>query len=186
VTPKRRSIAIAVGVIVAAWMIAGIVLAGRNEVPLPSSSQPIVLKNGRVSGNHISTRSWTFAYNRAQWSSDGVDATIYGVHDGILYKRGKPYLTIAAQNVHLNTQTLDFTAVGDVHVAAVHPNDRIGKSFDSDLVIWSNATKTLTLPHASIFRTGDQVLKVASAEAHFDTDVVQLGKIEGAVEAPGP
>jgi hypothetical protein len=139
-----------------------------------------------VSGNHVSTRSWTFDYTKAQMSPDGILATLDGVKHGLLYKKGKPYLSISAQHVSLNTQTFDFTATGDVHVQALNPKDGVPKSFDSDLVQWVNATKMLQLPHPSIFRTGDETLKVSTITVNFNTSDIHLGNVSGAVQAPGP
>lgn len=173
------------GAVLAIWLVAGIMLAGR-DVPPPPGSQPITLRGGRVTGNRISTRSWTFRYTHAEMSPDGILATLDGVKNGVLYKKGKPYLSIAAQHVSVNTQTFDFTATGDVHVEALHPKDRIGKSFDTDLVQWVNATKMLQMPHPSLFRTGDQLLKVATITVDFNRNVIHLGKISGSVEAPAP
>lgn len=171
------------GALFAVWFVVGIVLAGR-DVPPPPGAQPITLHGGRVTGNHISTRSWTFDYTHAEMSPDGTLATLDGVKNGVLYKKGKPYLSIAAQHVSVNTQTFDFTATGDVHVEALHPKDHISKSFDSDLVQWVNATKMLELAHPSVFRTNGETLKVATISVDFNKDEVHLGKIEGMVEAP--
>ena len=62
----------------------------------------------------------------------------------------------------------------------------IKRGFDTDLVQWMNATKMLSLSHPSLFRTGDQVLKVATITVNFNTNDIHMGKIEGSVEAPGP
>ncbi len=167
------------------WVVAGIVLAGR-DVPPPPAAQPITMRGGRVTGNRISTRSWTFDYTKAQMSPDGILATLDGVKNGVLYKKGKPYLSLAAQHVSVNTQTFDFTATGDVQIEALHPKDGISKSFDTDLVQWVNATKLLQLTHPCVFRTGDQTLKVADITVDFNKNSIRLGKISGGVEAPGP
>jgi hypothetical protein len=119
-------------------------------------------------------------------SPDGILATLDGVKNGVLYKKGKPYLGISAEHVSLNTQTFDFTATGDVHVQALNPKDGVPKSFDSDLVQWVNATKMLQLPHPSIFRTGDETLKVSTITVNFNTSDIHLGNVSGAVQAPGP
>lgn len=171
------------GILFAIWFAVGIILSGR-DVPPPPGQQPITLHGGRVTGNHISTRSWTFDYTHAEMSPDGTLATLDGVKHGVLYKKGKPYLSIAAQHVSVNTQTFDFTATGDVHIEALNPKDHISKSFDSDLVQWVNATKMLELAHPSVFRTNGQTLKVATISVDFNKDEIHLGKIEGNVEAP--
>jgi hypothetical protein len=171
------------GILFVVWMAVGIIRAGRNAPQIPGA-QNILIKDCSIRGNRISTRSWSFGCKKAQLSPDGILATIDGVHDGILYKKGKPYLRIAAQHVSLNTQTFDFTATGDVHVEALHPSDGIAKSFDTDLVQWVNATKLLQLPHASLFRTNGQALKVATITVDFNKNDIRLGKITGSVEAP--
>ena len=179
----RRVAYIAGGVLIL-WLIVGIILAGREAAPPPPGGQPITLHGGRVSGNHISTRSWTFDYKSAQMSPDGTLATIDGVKHGVLYKKGKPYLSIAAEHVTLNTQTFDFTAIGDVHMTELNPKDHITKSFDTDFVEWTNANKKLSMTHPSLFHSGDQILKVATIDVDFNTDTVHVGKIEGGVEVP--
>lgn len=174
------------GALAIVWLIAGIILAGREPAPAPPGSAPITLRGGRVSANRISTRSWTFDYTHAEMSPDGILATLDGVKNGVLYKKGKPYLSIAAQHVSVNTQTFDFTATGDVHVEALHPADRIRKSFDTDLVQWVNATKMLQLTHPSLFQSGGQTLKVSTITVDFNKNEIHLGKISGGVEAPEP
>lgn len=176
---------VAAGVFIV-WMVVGVLLAGRDVPPPPPGSQPVTLHGGQVRGNRISTRSWSFDYKTAQMSPDGTLATVDGVRKGVLYKKGKPFLSIAAAHVSVNTQTFDFTAVGDVHVEYLHPKDGVTKSFDTDLVQWTNATKMLALQHPSIFRTGDQTLRVASIDVDFNKSEIRLGKIEGSVQAPNP
>lgn len=181
-----RTIAVVAVVLIAVWFTIGIMLAGRENAPPPPGSQPVTLHGGQVRGNRISTRSWTFDYKSAQMSPDGTIATVDGVHHGVLYKKGKPYLGIAAQHVSVNTQTFDFTAIGDVHLEYLQPKDQVKRSFDTDLVQWTNATKILLLSHPSIIRTGDQTLKVATITVDFNKNEVHLGKIEGSVQAPNP
>ncbi len=172
------------GGVLLVWLIVGIILAGNEPGGIPPGSAPITLRGGRVTGNRISTRSWSFQYTKAQTTPDGTFATIDGVKNGILYKKGKPYLRISAQHVSLNTQTLDFTAIGDVHVSSINPNDGIPKSFDTDLVQWGNSSKLLQLTHPSIVHTGNEILRVATITVDFNTNDVHMGKVQGSVEAP--
>jgi len=182
--PDWRKIAWIAGAIFAIWIIVGIILAGREPGGMPPGSTPIVLHGGRVTGNRISTRSWNFDYKSAQMTPDGTLATVEGVRDGVLYKKGKPYLSISAQHVSINTQTFDFSALGDVHVAAIDPKDGISKSFDTDFVQWNNGLKMLNLSHPTIVRTGDQVLKVASISVNFNTNDMHMGTISGSARVP--
>jgi hypothetical protein len=181
-----KLVGLVAGGVFVAWFVIELILAGRGTPPPPPGSQPVTMRGGRVTGNRISTRSWTFDYERAQMSPDGTLATVDGVRHGVLYKKGKPYLSIAAQHVQVNTQTFDFTATGDVHLEQLNPKDGIKRGFDTDLVQWVNATKMLSLTHPSLFRTGDQVLKVATITVNFNTNDIHMGKIEGSVKAPGP
>lgn len=177
---------IVIAILFVVWIVVGIMLAGNNEQPPPPSSQQVTLHGGEVRGNRISTRSWSFDYKSAQMSPDGTVASVDGVRNGILYKNGKPYLSMSAEHVSVNTQSFDFTATGDVHITWLHPKDGVSKSFDTDLVQWTNATKMLELTHTSYFRTGNDTLKVASIEVNFTTGSIKLGKVEGAVQAPAP
>ena len=182
---RWRQAAWIAGAILIVWFVVGVILAGRDTPPIPPSSMPVTLRGGVVRGNHISTRSWSFGYRSAEMSPDGSSATIEGVKNGVLYKKGKPYLSLSAEHVMLDTQSLNFTAIGDVHIAALHPKDGIPKSFDSDFVQWMNGTKMLTLAHPSIFKTGDQTLRVASITVNFNDNSIHLGKVAGSVEEPG-
>lgn len=177
-----RALAFAAGAALIVWLVVGIVLAGRGAPP-PPGTQPITLRNGQVNANHISTKRWTFSYKRAQMSADGTFATVWGVKNGILFKHGKPYLRISAQEVSVNTQDFDFTALGDVHIVEVHPKDGAPRSFDTDLVEWTNATQLLALPHPSLIRSKGELLKVASLNVDFKTNVIHLGKISGGILA---
>ena len=57
----------------------------------------------------------------------------------------------------------------------------VSRSFDTDLIQWVNATKTLTLPHPSIVRTGDQTLKVSSVIVNFNTGAIRFAGVSGGV-----
>ena len=165
------------------WIVAEILAAGKDAPP-PPGQQPVVLGGGHVVGNRISTKSWTFVYRHAQLSADGTIATVDGLHDGVLYNKGKPYLGITAEHASVNTQTFDFTATGDVHIAELSPRDGVKRSFDTDLIDWANSSKTLTLAHPSIVQTGDQKLKIAKLTVDFNSGQVHFGKMNGGVNVP--
>jgi len=177
-----RTIWIVAGVAFALWMVVGVLLAGKDLPAIPPVGQPMVLKNGHVSNEHAKAKTWTFDYDRAQLSPDQTFATLDGVHNGVIYRFGKPYLKIAAQHVTVNTNSLDFTATGKVHVT------RIGKdastTFDTDLIVWNNAAKLLRLDHPSFVHTGDQTLKVETITVDLAKDSVLLGKVDGEIAPP--
>jgi len=184
---RRRISWSAVGWLVALAFIAlvayEVISASKEAPPPPPGQQPVILKGGKVTGNRISSRSWSFDYDRVETSPDGTLATVDGVKHGVLYKKGKPYLSLAAKHVQINTQTFDFTATGDVHIEDARPGVQ-ARSFDTDLVQWANALKMLTLPHTSLIRTGDQMLRVDSITVDFNKTEVRTGTVRGGMEVP--
>ncbi|HET9393978.1 MAG TPA: hypothetical protein VFO29_10740 [Candidatus Rubrimentiphilum sp.] len=177
-----RKIGWAAGTIVLIWLIVGVVLAGREPAPPVPGMQPLTLHGGRVTGNRMSTKSWMFEYKKAEMSSDGTLATVDGVKQGVLYKNGKPYLSVTAEHVSVNTQTFDFTATGDVHVTQMQDAGGGSRSFDTDFIQWNNATKALMLPHPSVVRSGGQTLKVTSINVNFRTGEIRFGGLQGGIE----
>ncbi len=166
------------GIALAVWVVVEIANAGRDLPNIPTASQSIDLRGGHVTGNRITTKSWTFDYEHAQLSPDGTVGTVDGVRNGIVFRKGKPYLRIAAEHISINTQTLDFTALGKVHVERI--GDSQQRSFDTDLVIWTNNAKLLRMDHPSYLHTGDQTLKLETVSIDFGSEKVHLGKIDGA------
>ena len=164
----------------AAYVTIGIILAGRDTPPIPPTMQAINLRGGHVRGNHITTHSWSFDYDTANLSPDGITGSINGVHHGVIFKHGKPYMKISAEHVSINTQTLDFTALGKVSIARIGDSQK--RSFDTDLVEWTNSTKMLLLPHPCYVHSGGQLLRISHITVDFATDDIHFGKIEGSVQ----
>ncbi|MDE2482555.1 MAG: hypothetical protein KGN02_10235 [bacterium] len=181
--PWKRAGYIALGAL-AIYVIVGVILAGRDTPPLPPSQTGITLAGGQVRGNRIATKAWSFDYATAQLSADGTTGTVEGVKDGIVYKHGKPHLRISAERVSLDTQALNFTAVGKVHVELI--GDPAHRSFDTDLVTWTNGAKLLRMDHPSYVHSDGQTLKIDGVTIDFGTNKVHINKIDGAFVAPSP
>ena len=115
-----KHVAWVVGTALAVWIIVGVVLAGRDIPPYQSSQQMIDLHGGHVQNNRITTKSWSFDYTHAQLSPDGTSGNIDGVRNGIVFRKAKPYLKIAAEHIAVNISSLDFTAIGKVHVERIN------------------------------------------------------------------
>jgi hypothetical protein len=177
----RRALIVAAALALLLYVGIEIDLAGRGTPPLPPSSAPLILRGGMVRGtNHtIKTRSWSFTYDHGQLSPDGTAGTLDGVRDGIVYRKGKPYLRIDARHVSVNALTLDFTAIGLVHVQMLQ--DRYHRSFDTDDVAWTNNAKLLQMPHTSYLHVGGQTLRIGSITVNFSTNEVHLHGIQGTV-----
>ncbi|HUA09047.1 MAG TPA: hypothetical protein VMA98_07200 [Candidatus Acidoferrales bacterium] len=162
------------------WIVVGVILAGRNIPPLPPDQVGITLRGGRVQGNRIATKSWSFDYQDAQLSPDGTNGTIEGVRDGVVYKKGKPYLRITAERITIDTLSLNFTAIGKVTITLV--GDPLKRSFDTDLVVWTNSTKMLALQHPSYVHSHDHTMALSSVTIDFNKDQIHFGSIQGSME----
>ena len=108
-----------------------------------------------------------------------MSGSVDGVRNGIVFRKGKPYLRISAKHVQLNVQTLDFTAIGKVHIERI--NDPEHRAFDTDLVTWTNDAKLLRMTHPSYVRSGSQVLRIDGITVNFDDNTIHLGKVNGGV-----
>lgn len=177
-----RRIAIVAGIIVAVWVALEILFAGGTLPPIPPDQTGITLRGGHVNGNRVTTKSWTFDYESAQLTPDGTSGTVRGVRDGIVYKKGKPYLKVSAEQITIDTQSLNFTAVGKVHVTLV--GDAEHRSFDTDLIEWTNGAKELRMDHPSYLHSGGQTLKLQSVTIDFDTNKIHFGSVGGSLEIP--
>ncbi len=175
-----RRLALGAGLALGVYVVVEIVLAGGGTPPLPPSQAPIDLRGGHVLNNHIVTKSWSFDYDHARLSPDGLSGSVDGVRNGVVFRKGKPYLRISAKHVVLNIQTLDFTAVGKVHVERI--NDPQQRSFDTDLVTWTNDAKVLRMSHPAYIHSGDQTLRIDGISVNFDDNTIHLGKVAGGVE----
>lgn len=178
-TRSWRTFWYVLGIALFAIFTEGVVLSGR-DLPPPPGSEPVILGAGGVTAHKMSTKSWSLYYDKAQTSPDGSQAEIDGIHDGVFYKNGKPYITISARHVSVNTLSNDFTATGRVHITQLKPG-ALARSFDTDLIVWTNATKTVTLSHPSIIKTGDATMTVDSMTINVDTGAIHVGKIGGKI-----
>jgi hypothetical protein len=175
-----KRLAVGAGIALAIYVVVEIVLAGGGVPPIPPSQAPIDLRGGYVLTNHIKTKSWSFDYDHARLSPDGLSGTIDGVRNGIVFRKGKPYLRISAKRVTLNIQSLDFTAAGKVHIERI--NDPEHRAFDTDLVTWTNDAKILRMAHPAYIHSGDQTLRIDGISVNFDDNSIRLGKVNGGVD----
>lgn len=181
-TPKRwKLVGLVAGLIFGIWVVVEIIIAGGGVPPPPPSQTPINLFGGHVLNNRITTKSWTFDYDHAKLSPDGLTGSVEGVHHGIVFKKGKPYLSISAKHVQLDVESLDFTAVGKVHVAMI--GDPEHRSFDTDHVTWTNNAQLLHMDHPVYVHSGTgQTLLINGITVDFDANTVHFGKIGGSFQ----
>jgi hypothetical protein len=175
-----KRIAILAGIACGVWIVVEIILAGGGAAPPPPSSVSMNLHGGHVVTNRISTKSWTFDYDRAQLSPDGLTGSVDGVRNGIVFRKHKPYLRISAEHVQVDIENLDFTAVGGVHVERIGDPEK--RSFDTDLVSWTNNAQLLHMDHPVYVHSGNQTLRIDGLTVDFDANTIHFGKLAGAVE----
>lgn len=172
---------VASGVVFAIYVTLGIVFAGSGgTIPIPPANVPIQMYGARIANNRINTKAWSFDYAHAQLSPDATTGTVEGIRNGIVFKKGKPDLRISAEKITLDTQTLDFTAIGKVHVEKI--DDPQHRSFDTDLVTWTNNAKLMRLDHPAFVHSGNQTLKLEGVTVDFDAESFHLGKMNGGVD----
>lgn len=175
----KRPIAIAAGAL-AAYLAYGIWNAGRDDRPPPPSNANITLEGGRAHGQRLKFRSWSADYDRIVSNADQTVLDITGVHDGTIFRHGKPYLHVRAHHMTVNTLSRDFTADGPVHAETI---DGVPpRSFDTTSATWSDVAQKLTLAHRVVIRTGaDAPLAVGSLTLDVKTGRVAVDDVDGAV-----
>ncbi|HZY98514.1 MAG TPA: hypothetical protein VFE36_02990 [Candidatus Baltobacteraceae bacterium] len=175
-----KRIGIIVGLLLVVWVVVEVVIAGSGPTPPLPTSVSMNLKGGHVVTNRITTKSWTFDYDHAQLSPDGLTGSVDGVRNGVVFRKGKPYLKISAQHVQLDLDSLDFTAIGKVHAERIGDPDH--RSFDTDLVTWTNNAKLLHMDHPVYVHSGAQTLRIDGVTVDFDANTVHFGKLAGGVQ----
>jgi hypothetical protein len=175
-----RQYAIAAGVVFLVYVALGIVFAGGGSVPVPPANVPIEMYGATITNHRVNTPAWSFDYDRAHLSPDATTGTVEGVRNGIIFKKGKPNLRISAEKITLDTQTLDFTAIGKVHVEKI--DDPQHRSFDTDLVTWTNNAKLMRLDHPAYVHSGKETLRLEGVTVDFESETFHLGKMNGGVD----
>jgi len=164
----------------AIYVAIGVIFAGGGTVPIPPANVPIQMYGANITNHRINTPAWSFDYDHAELSPDATTGTVEGVRNGIVYKKGKPNLRISAQKITLDTQTLDFTAIGKVHVERI--GDPQKRSFDTDLVVWTNNAKLMRMDHPAYVHSNGQTLKLEGITVDFDAETFHVGKMNGGVD----
>jgi hypothetical protein len=158
----------------------GIYRAGDHELPAPNTNADIVFHGGSASGRRITTKSWSANYDRIVSNADQTMLVVDGLHDGVIDKKGKPYLHVRAQHVTVNTISHDLVITGPLHVETVGRNPP--RSFDTDSANWNDGTQLLTLPKRVIVHTkNDPPLVFGSATFNIKTGEIVVNDLAGKI-----
>jgi hypothetical protein len=161
------------------WLAIAVYLSGREDLPTPPSGAPAVFVGGHAAGQRIDSKSWSADYDKIVTSPDQTELDLDGVHNGVIYKHGKPYLRVRAKHLTVNTITHDFMATGPIHVEMVAPPKR---SFDTTSASWSDGSQKLSLPQKITIRSGaEKPLVIGSMEFNVATGQLELHHVRGAV-----
>ncbi|MBV8117879.1 MAG: hypothetical protein JOZ01_07855, partial [Candidatus Eremiobacteraeota bacterium] len=76
-----KRIATIAAVLFGIYVIVEVILAGNGAPPLPPSSVSMNLHGGHVLTNRITTKSWSFDYDSAHLSPDGMSGSVDGVRN---------------------------------------------------------------------------------------------------------
>jgi len=156
----------------------GVYRAGEHELPPPDSNSQIVFHGGSASGRRITTKSWSADYDRIVSNADQTMLVVDGVHDGIIDKKGKPYLRVNAHHVTVNTISHDLEITGGLHLETIGRSP--ARSFDTNAASWNDGSQTLTLPKRVVVRTvHDKPLEFSSATFNVKTGEIIVNDPSG-------
>lgn len=150
--------------------------AGEENLPPPNQTQ--TMTSGEAEGRRAQFASWEFTYDKATTLSDQVTQQIDGIHDGVYWKGGKPFIHMRATRVLYNTLSHDFTVSGPVHFDI----DDHGKTrtFDTDQAVWTDGNQTLRIPGtATIGSQHGARATVSDVTVDLQSGQYTIGKIEG-------
>lgn len=164
----------------AAYVGYGIYTAGLDERAPPPKSTDITFKSGSASGHRIVSKSWSAEYTTIQSNADQTVLELEGVHNGIIYRHGKPYLRVRAKHMSVNTISRDFSVIGPLHVSTIGATP--ARSFDTTSAIWEDTLQTLTLSnHVIINTSGEAPLSIGRMSLDVKTGAIDVDAMRGPV-----
>lgn len=168
------------GIAFVVFLAVGIYRAGLGDVAPPPASSSIVFKKGYADGHRLRFKSWSADYDKIVSNGDQTILELDGIHDGVIYKKGKPYLHVRATHMSVNTLTRDFTARGPFHVESVAATPQ--RAFDTDDATWNDASQTLSFARPIVIHSGaDDPLRVGSLILNVKSGNLALRDVAGPV-----
>ncbi len=159
----------------AGWVTWGIVHAG-GTVPNIGTTTESELKRGHAEGRRVDARSWSLDYDEIVESPDGSTATLYHVRHGEIFRHGKPYVSVKADSIVVNTISNDFSASG--HVVLTENDGQHARRFRSAEALYAGATQVLNLPAAVQLESDGMSAHFDHATVNLKTGVMSVGRID--------
>jgi hypothetical protein len=162
---------------VLAFLVIGVYLAGRNDIQPSNGTPPVVLNRGMARGERVTSHSWSIDYDKITTSADQTFITADGVHHGLIYRKGKPYLRVRATHVTVNMVTHDFVATGPVHIESV--SHRNFHAFDTTSAVWTEASQRLDLAEPVVVTSPGTSLHVQQLSLDVRTGALHIDQPHG-------
>jgi len=172
--PWRRIIAIAVAAF-AAWVAWGIWHADGPVLNVGTTTVS-QLDRGHAEGRRINARAWSLDYGKIIEAPDGTTATLYDVRHGEIFRNGKPYVSVRADSIVVNTLSNDFSASG--HVVLTENDGKHQRQFRSERALYSGVPQVLTLPSPVHIESDGMTASFDHAVVNLKTGSMQLGRID--------
>ncbi len=178
--PQLQRLATFAALALVAYIGYGIYRAGSDDAPPKGTSTDIVFRNGTVVGQRIKTRSWSATYDRLVSNADQTVLDVDNVHDGTIFRKGKPYLHVRAAHMSVNTTTRDFNVSGPLHVETI--GGTLRRSFDTTAAQWTDSEQRLSLPNHVLIHSGSaHPLSVGSLTFNVRTGDIAFRQVAGQV-----
>lgn len=171
--PWRRVI-FAASLLFTAWVVWGIVHAG-GDTPVRQGNAVSELRVGHAEGRRVDSRAWSLDYDTIVEAPDGSTATLTHVRNGEIFRNGKPYVSIKADTMVVNTLTNDFSAAG--HVVLAENDGKHKRNFRSQQALYNGGPQILTLPVQAHIEDDGMAATVDRATVNLRTGEMSLGRI---------
>jgi hypothetical protein len=168
-------------ILLIAWIVYEVYDAGRGGM-MPPAPQPVIMDKGRAHGERLTTHSWAIEYDKIVGNSDQSVLDLEGVHNGVFFRNGKPFLHLRAKHITVNSVTHDMSAVGPLHIETVDPKHF--RSLDTTALTWNQASKLLILPNETTIKGGknDPPLVVRSVTVETEKGQMHMEGIRGRIK----
>ena len=167
------------GVLFVVFIAVGIYLAGRDEVSPPTETGPVVLSNGLARGERVTSHSWSLDYDKITTSADQTFVTLDGVHNGVIFRNGKPYVHLRGSHVTVNMVTHDFSATGPIHVESAGPHNNHFHAFDTTSIIWTDGDQRLDMQEPIVVTSPGTSLHVQKLSLDVRTGSLHIDQPDG-------
>jgi hypothetical protein len=173
--PTRALILAAIGAI-AAYLTWGVVTAG-NDAAEPPLQSAITISGGSAAGHRLTTPSWSLLYDHVEVNPETGYLDARGVRDAVIYRKGRPFLHLTADQFEANLASKDFTASG--HLLAKQSLNGLTRIFSTGSASWTDSMQRFTMPGRIRLQSQGATLLVSGLTLDMKTREMHLGALNG-------